>query len=377
MNAMRRCGKPAPTAAILVTLLTMLAASGEAADLASRNVILITIDGVRIQEVFAGMDPLLAEHSESIEYSEIEQSRERYWRETPEARREALMPFFWGTLAPQGVVLGNQGQGSSVKVRNSILGSSPGYSEILTGEAQADVIDNSLVRYPHRTVLEYVRSELKLGRHEVAQFGSWDGFKTIAASTDDAIFMNGAYDPVPAHLSTPQMDYLAELRPKIMGLWEESSNDVISYRLARDYLVKNRPRLMWFAFGQSDDWAHADRYDRLLNYLHLVDSMLKDLWNVLQASDAYRDTTTLVITTDHGRGLTGKDWVEHDASVPGCDDIWVAVIGPDTPDQGEVSPAPTVHQSDIAATVLQFFDLDHRSFNPNAGPPIPGTKISN
>ena len=356
------------------TVLALIASTAGAAPEPARNVILITIDGVRVQELFGGMDPLLAEHSESLEYSDIELARERYWRDTPELRREAMMPFFWGTLAPQGVVLGNRAKGSSVKVRNAVLWSSPGYAEILTGEAQPNVVDNSLVRYPHRTVLEYVREALDLERHEVAQFGSWDGFRLIAASRDDAFLMNGAHDPVPGHLGSPEMDYLAELRPKIMGLWEESANDVITFRLACAYLKKNRPRLMWFALGQSDDWAHADRYDRLLDYLHLVDGMLKDLWETLQASEVYRDRTTLVITTDHGRGLTGKDWVEHDASIPGSDDIWVAVIGPDTPDMGEVSPAPTVYQSDVAATVLQFFDLDYQEFNADAGPPIPGTK---
>jgi hypothetical protein len=360
-------------AAVLV--LTVLASSADGAELNTRNVILITIDGVRVQEIFGGMDPVLAAHSESIEDSDIELARERYWRETPEARREALMPFFWRTLAPQGVVLGNKANGSSVLVRNRTLWSSPGYSEILTGEAQADVVDNALVRYSHRTVLEHVRNELKLDRHEVAQFGSWDGFKTIAASSDEAIYMNGAYDAVPAHLSSPRMDYLAELRPQIMGLWEESSNDVISFRMALGYLEKNHPRLMWLAFGQSDDWAHADRYDRLLDYLRLVDRLLEELWETLEASDAYRGKLTLIITTDHGRGLTGKDWVDHDAAVRGSADIWVAVIGPDTPDRGEVSPVPTVYQSDIAATLLQFFALDFREFNPDAGPPISGTLV--
>ena len=361
--------------AAAVLVLTALASSAAAADLDTRNVILITIDGVRIQEIFAGMDPVLAEHSKSVKDSDIELVRERYWRETPQARREALMPFFWRTLAPQGVVLGNKTNGSSVVVRNRILWSSPGYSEILTGEPQPDVVDNTLVRYHHRTVLEHVRAELKLDTHEVAQFGSWDGFKTIAASSDDAIYMNGAYDPVPAHLSSPRMDYLAELRHQIMGLWEESANDVISFRLALGYLEKNRPRLMWLGFGQSDDWAHADRYDRVLDYLHLVDGLLEELWERLQASDAYRGEVTLIITTDHGRGLTGKDWIDHDATIPGSGDIWLAVVGPDTPDRGEVSPAPTVYQSDIAATLLQFFELDVRDFNPDAGPPIKGTLV--
>lgn len=342
----------------------------------TENVILVTLDGVRIEELFSGMDPLLAEHSESVDYSDIEMARERYWRETPEARREALMPFFWKTLVPMGVVFGNKAKGSSVKVRNEIQWSSPGYSEILTGEPQPDVVDNSLVRYPHLTILEFIRSELDLDKSEVAQFGSWDGFRTIAASRDDAFFMNGAYDSIPSYLSSPEMDYLAELRPQIMELWEESANDVITFRLARAYLRKNRPRMMWLALGQSDDWAHGDRYDRLLDYLHLADSLLEELWQTSQSMDAYRGKTTLVVTTDHGRGRTGDDWTEHDASIPGSDDIWVAVAGPDTADRGEVAPAATVYQSDVAATVLQFFALDYRAFNPDAGPPIPGTMIT-
>jgi hypothetical protein len=36
-----------------------------------------------------------------------------------------------------------------------------------------------------------------------------------------------------------------------------------------------------------------------------------------------------------------------------------------------VSNFTDVTQSDIAATMLQYLDLDFRDFNPAAGPPIP------
>ena len=111
------------------------------------------------------------------------------------------MPFVWKTLAPAGIVLGNQAKGSKVTVRNDQWFSYPGYSEILTGQAQPDVKSNDLVRYPHRTVLEYVRDSLSLSPTQVAQIGSWDGFKYAASSTDGAFFMSGARDPVPAALS--------------------------------------------------------------------------------------------------------------------------------------------------------------------------------
>jgi hypothetical protein len=102
--------------------------------------------------------------------------------------------------------------------------------------------------------------------------------------------------------------------------------------------------------GGSDDWSHARRYDRLLDTAP-GGSLLAELWTTLQSLDAYRGRTTL---TDHGRGRTPKDWAEHDAGIPGCDDIWLAIIGPDTPALGEVRNYAPVTQSDIAATMLQY-----------------------
>jgi len=352
---------------ILLGVLAPVAAFGQRQ---TENVILVTLDGVRVQEIFAGMDQAIAEHSATDEYSDIALARERYWRDSAVERREALMPFFWKTLAPQGVVLGNPERGSRVLVRNKIKWSSPGYVEIMTGAAQAEVVDNSERRYAHKTVAEFLVSELNLAKTQVAQFGSWDGFKLAASSTDDAFFMNGAYEAIPPALSTPEMDTLVALRADIQGLWEEGSNDVPTFRLAQHYLARHQPRFLWFGFGQTDDWSHADRYDRLLECLHLTDRFLSELWSTLQSDDFYKGKTTMVITTDHGRGRGAADWQEHDESIPGSGDIWIAVIGPDTPATGEAGPLPTVYQGDVAATIVQLFGLDPGEFNPDAGPPI-------
>src|SRR5262245_21613940 len=79
-----------------------------AAPRATQNIVLVTLDGVRTQEFFSGMDETIAASEEDSGIDEIEVVRKRYWRETPEARREALMPKLWTELAPQGVVLGNK-----------------------------------------------------------------------------------------------------------------------------------------------------------------------------------------------------------------------------------------------------------------------------
>jgi hypothetical protein len=77
------------------------------------------------------------------------------------------------------------------------------------------------------------------------------------------------------------------------------------------------------------------------------------------------------MTTDHGRGRSPRDWVEHGEKTAGSEDIWVAVIGPDAPRIGEATETPTVRQSDVAATILRLLGLDPKDWNPAAGPPIP------
>lgn len=355
--------RPSARAVLAVLALAAPAASE------TENVVLVTLDGVRVQELFGGMDAAVADGPKAgIEDAEV--TRARYWRETPEARREALLPHFWRELAPLGMVLGNPAKGSRVTVRNSQWFSYPGYSEILTGRPQPEVQSNDLVRYDHETVLQYVKRKLNLKSTEVAQIGSWDGFEMAASSVDGAFFMSGARELVPERLSTPAMDRIGRLRERVLEVWEESSNDVLTFELALEYLKTHRPRLLWIGLGQTDDWAHAARYDRVLDDLHLTDELLAELWRTLQSLDGYRDRTTLLVTTDHGRGNTPQSWTDHDFGIEGSQNIWIAVLGPDTPDRGEVA-SRGVTQSDVAATILKLMGLDPKDYDENAGPPIP------
>jgi len=346
----------------------------EAATSGQRHVVLVTLDGVRVQELFGGMDPVIADApaADSGIY-DMAVTKGRWWRETPAARREALMPFFWKTLVPAGMLLGNQEKGSKVTVQNDQWFSYPGYSEMMTGEPHSEVKSNDFVRYPHRTVLEHAREALGLEHAEVAQIGSWDGLKYAASSRDGAFFMNGGRDAVPAGLSTPEIDLYVDLRRQVQQFWEETTSDVLTYRIAREYLRKNRPRVTWIGIGQSDDWAHARRYDLVLDYLHIADGLLADLWQTLQSMEPYRGRTTLIVTTDHGRGRTPADWAEHDAGIQGSQDIWIAIIGPDTPATGEARNVAGVTQGTVAATMLQHLGLDWKAFNPDAAPPVAGS----
>ena len=159
----------------------------------TRNVILVTADGLRWQELFGGIDPLLM-NEKVTGMEQAPELRAKLWRTTPEERRKALMPFFWNELAPKGVVLGNLEKKSSVRVTNRYHVSYPGYSEILTGRAQDDVIRGNVeIQNPTPTVLQFLREKLGLDRSKVALIGSWDTFSYIGESQPGSIFINTGY----------------------------------------------------------------------------------------------------------------------------------------------------------------------------------------
>lgn len=57
----------------------------------AENVILITLDGMRWQEVFGGADSALIKDKKYVE--DVVGLRARFWHDQPEIRREKLMPF--------------------------------------------------------------------------------------------------------------------------------------------------------------------------------------------------------------------------------------------------------------------------------------------
>ncbi len=339
----------------------------------ARNVILITFDGVRIQEFFGGLDTVIANGEEKFHGIYRRQRLDAdFWRATPEARRQAVMPFFWDSIAPRGMVFGNHALGSRVRLQNPHRFSAPGYLELLTGRYQPDVTSNDQVRYPHETILEYARRRLSLPMSKVAVFGSWENFRYYAASHEGAVFVNAGYDSLPARLSTPRMRDLARLERRALALWEGSRLDAFTGAMALEYLRAVKPRVMFIAFNDTDDLAHNQRYDRVLDALHALDGFLAELARTLDSLPEYRGRTTVLLTTDHGRGRTPADWSDHGEDVAGAEDIWLAAFGPGARGQGEARGAPPLEQASVAGTLLRCLGLDPRPFSPQAAPPVPG-----
>ena len=138
-----------------------------------------------------------------------------------------------------------------------------------------------------------------------------------------------------------------------------------------DYVRTRHPRLLFVGYGETDEWAHMGRYDQVLRSLHHVDAFVAELWRAMQAIPQYRGTTTFIITTDHGRGDGLTAWRDHGRDVSGAEQIWIAVLGPDTPPLGERRNIPRVTQSEIASTVAALLGERWQALSPNAAPPLP------
>ncbi|HXG67358.1 MAG TPA: hypothetical protein VNO70_19800, partial [Blastocatellia bacterium] len=330
----------------------------------------ITLDGARTQEVFGGLDLDILKAVTKEGAIEDTSIYKRYWAETPEQRREKLMPFFWGVLMKQhGSIAGNRSLGSRVGITNGHRFSYPGYSEILTGQARDDLIDsNDKKRNPSTTVLEFLRRKLRLDSRQVAAFASWDTMDYIVAREAGAITSNAGFEAY--EHPDPAIQELSRLQFETATPWDGVRHDVYTFRFAMAHLKTYQPRVLYLALGETDDWAHDGRYDRVLQALARTDGYLRQLWEFLQGHDRYRDKTTLLITVDHGRGDFAGQWRDHGKKIEGAKYIWLAVASPDSPLRGEWTNAETVYQNQIAATLCRFLDVDYAENNPHAGKPI-------
>ena len=332
---------------------------------AADNVILITADGLRWQDLFTGIDPKLM-NEKTAGMAEGEELRKRFWNADSEIRRKTLLPFFWSTFAPSGVVFGNVEKNSSVRVTNSYRVSYPGYSEILTGRSQDEVIrGNDKIQNPTQTVLEFIRERLKLPSDKVAVFGTWDVFPYIAENKPGTIYINAGLDE-----RGLRPDLLAVQR-QIQTPWNGERFDYITLSAALDYMRAHKPRVMFISLGETDDWAHDRRYDRVLTSIQFFDNALRQVHEFVQKTPEYRGRTAIVVTSDHGRGANLEDWHGHGSKVAGADQIWVAMSGPGIAPVGEAHDVPEHFQRDLAPTILKLLGIDPEEYKGATGSPLP------
>jgi hypothetical protein len=204
----------------------------------------------------------------------------------------------------------------------------------------------------------------------VAVYGTWKIFDDIFNKARSGLVMQTGWTPPADTSDAPRAALLRRLYETTTRFDEEDVDDALLQVPLIDYVKSARPRVLFVGYGETDNWAHQGRYDLVLDSAHRMDGFVRELWETMQAMPEYRGTTTFIITCDHGRGSGLSEWKEHGVEEKGSENVWIAVMGPDTSPLGERAHTAPVTQSQIAATVAALLGKDYHAAVPKAAVPI-------
>jgi hypothetical protein len=332
----------------------------------AENIIIITTDGFRWQEVFGGMDSAIANQRE---YNQGDSNYifKKYWANEASKRRQKLLPFLWSTVADNGQIYGNRNFGNKVDNSNPYWFSYPGYSEIFCGYVDTLVNSNSYKNNPHTNVLEFINKQPKY-KNKVAAFGAWEAFNRILNEPRGGFPVIAAFDPCGGKNPNAEEKLINSMLKDSYKPWDEDEClDVFTHYEAMAHLKKNNPKVLYIAYGETDEWAHAGQYKNYLDAAHQFDAWLKNIWDYLQSKPQYKNNTSLFITVDHGRGDKNKDqWRDHGSDIPDAHEIWFAVMGPGVPAKGEMKSKVQIYQKQFAQTIASLLGLKFSAKHPVA-----------
>ena len=332
----------------------------------TENIILITFDGLRWQEVFNGADPAMLRDKKMVKDSAG--CLKLFGGNSTRERREKLTPFIWQVIGKQGQIYGNRALGNMVNVSNQMWFSYPGYNEILSGSADdVRVKSNDKFDNPNKNVLEFIQQQ-KGFNGKVAAFTSWDVFPWIINSKRNNIPVNSGL--VKATNAGEREELLNELMFQLPRISGETRLDAFTFHYAFEYLKKNKPRVLYLSFDETDHFAHTGEYDKYLSSAQYIDGFIRTLWEFLQTDPQYKNKTTLVLTTDHGRGTDAETWKHHGKKIAEADQIWFAFLGPDTKAIGEMRTPQQLYQNQLAKAIAAFLGFDFVNDQKNEGPVI-------
>jgi hypothetical protein len=312
------------------------------------RVVLVTIDGARWQDVFGGGDPALAD--------------ERVlgaWADPID-----LLPRLHG-LAASGVAFGDDAEGCGiVRTHGSSNLSLPGYLELLGGRSTRCHWNGC-----ERTDLPSILDDAERAGIPSASIASWEVLERAASDGTSGAFVAAgarAWSPPPAkgNLET-MLASAARVGPFPGTVRTAYRPDSATRAIALEYLRSASPRLLHVGLGDTDEWAHRGNYVGYLRALHEADAFVGEIIDALQEKGA-RDATTILVTTDHGRG---RDFREHGPSRPESGRVFLFAAGPRVAEPGTRCASRDIELPDVGATIRRLLDLP-KDETARAGTPI-------
>jgi hypothetical protein len=337
----------------------------------SRNIFIITTDGFRWQEVFKGADSNILHNPNQVKDTALMCAQ--FWDDAVVERRKKLMPFFWNVIAKQGQLSGNRDFNNDMNVKNLYKISYPGYNELFTGSPDRTLIPNLAIRNSNINILEWLNSQTEF-KGKVVAYSSWNIMPFILAEKENGLPVNSGYemlneseDSVNAIINEAQATVVNKTNCRF---------DMLTYGAAKRYIEDKHPKVLFLGLGETDEFAHKGEYDHYLQKAHQFDEMVAELWYYVQTDPFYKNNTTFIITTDHGRGKKSSTWNGHGFWVGGSGQTWLATIGAGIAPLGEIKEKSQIYTSQIAATISGLLGEKFRSNHP-VDDPIVLKKVEN
>jgi hypothetical protein len=272
----------------------------------SPNVILITLDGVRWQEIFNGQTP---------DHQPIDSQK--------------LLPNLYQNFVSNGIAFGNH---SEVKVSGPAHISLPGYLEILRGHATLDCLNNDCGYNKEPTIVNLFNKS--------AVFSSW---VTINHVVDKSPILNNGRNY--RNLGFNKLNLPDNKDFPVAWGDKYYRPDFYTTEAVDIYLKNNHPEFLWISLGDTDENAHAGNYSGYLASLQFADQYIGNLLNT-----QYGKNSIVIVTTDHGRSL---DWRNHHWD-PESARTWILMRGPGIPAIGMVQLNQIVHPANIYPTIIEL-----------------------
>ncbi|MDB4938355.1 MAG: hypothetical protein JWP87_5327 [Labilithrix sp.] len=304
--------------------------------LTDAHVVVVTIDGVRWQDVFA---PALRAELEGAQRGPGDLG--------------ALMPRTRALVAAQGVALGAGGDGCGIVQTASAANISlPGYLEIFSGHATT-CTSNDCDRTTAPTVLD---EAVRAGLGPVASISSWPQIDRAVSRGDSGVLVSAGRFEWPAE--RPAGSAFAALLDAADAAdpFPSTGNyrpDRFTAPIALQYFREHSPALFHVGLVDADEWAHRDDLVAYANALREADAVIGQLADAIAESEA-RDRTTVIVTTDHGRN---DDFKDHTSLRYDSSRTFVLAFGARVPARGVICPTRNHTLIDIAPTIRVILGL--------------------
>lgn len=215
-----------------------------------------------------------------------------------------FIPRIWNGLRPQGSIY-------TELYSTSMTYTASGHTTIVTGTRNNFLNPDVITCEPYRprfpTIFEYYRKSHAAPRYKVWIVSG----KPYLHSIDHSLHpeYGSAY---------------AATRLYNVG------NDTTTMNRLHDIIYFQHPSLVLLNLRDVDVMGHTGHWDKYVDAIAIADSLVWDLWVRLQDDPVYSGTTTMLVTTDHGRHDNAHGgFQDHGGTDHGSEHVLFLAVGPD------------------------------------------------